>query len=99
MAGILGTYHPQCQPKAASVRGEFTLLYGGIAPKAPPQNGKPASCRTLSHRIRYHLTGNGSCSTLRLTLGCLLGLEPPSRTLNSCRALPRTGCYLRKCTC
>jgi hypothetical protein len=49
-----------------------TLLYGGIAPKAPPANGRPASQQSLWHRIRYHYTGNAAGSTLRLTLGCLL---------------------------
>jgi hypothetical protein len=49
-----------------------TLLYGGIAPKAPPANGRPASQQTLRKRIRYHYRGNAAGSTLRLTLGCLL---------------------------
>jgi hypothetical protein len=48
------------------------LLYGGIAPKAPPANGRPASQQTLRTRTRYHYTGNAAGSTLRLTLGCLL---------------------------
>jgi hypothetical protein len=56
------------------VKGQSTLLYAGIAPKAPPTNGKPSS-QTLFHRIRYHMQGNAEGSTLRLTLGCLLGLE------------------------
>ena len=51
---------------------DCTLLYGGIAPKAPPANGRPASQQTLRKRIRYHYTGNAAGSTLRLTLGCLL---------------------------
>jgi hypothetical protein len=49
-----------------------TLLYGGIAPKAPPANDRPASQQSLRHRIRYHYTGNAAGSTLRLTLRCLL---------------------------
>jgi hypothetical protein len=52
--------------------GDLTLLYLGIAPKAAPQNGKPASRQRLCHRIRYHYRGNAEGSTLRLTLGCLL---------------------------
>jgi hypothetical protein len=52
--------------------GGCTLLYGGIAPKAPPANGRPASRQSLRHRIRYHYTGNAAGSTVRLTLGCLL---------------------------
>jgi hypothetical protein len=49
-----------------------TLLYGGIAPNAPPANGRPGSQQSLRQRIRYHYTGNAAGSTLRLTLGCLL---------------------------
>jgi hypothetical protein len=49
------------------------LLYVGIAPKAPPGNGRPPSRQTLRSRIRYHYRGNAAGSTLRLTLGCLLG--------------------------
>jgi hypothetical protein len=51
---------------------DLTLLYIGIAPKAPPKNGKPASTQRLYHRVRYHYRGNAEGSTLRLTLGCLL---------------------------
>ncbi len=50
----------------------LTLLYVGISPKAPPKNGKPPSKQTLWNRIRNHMRGNASGSTLRLTLGCLL---------------------------
>lgn len=52
--------------------GELALLYVGIAPKAPPGNGRTASRQTLRSRIRYHYRGNAAGSTLRLTLGCLL---------------------------
>src|SRR5262245_36359634 len=45
-----------------------TLLYVGISPKKPP------SGQDLRRRIRYHYCGNAEGSTLRLTLGCLLGL-------------------------
>lgn len=48
------------------------LLYVGIAPKAPPRNGRPPSSQRLCHRVRYHYRGNAEGSTLRLTLGCLL---------------------------
>ena len=66
---------PQLVPLAGCiVRGDFALLYAGIAPKAPPKAGRPSS-QTLFHRIRYHMQGNAEGSTLRLTLGCLLGLE------------------------
>jgi hypothetical protein len=53
-------------------RGRVCLLYVGISPSAPPTNGKAASKRSLSHRLRYHMRGNAEGSTLRLTLGCLL---------------------------
>jgi hypothetical protein len=49
----------------------LTLLYVGIAPKAPSQVGRVSSA-TLRSRIRQHYRGNASGSTLRLTLGCLL---------------------------
>ncbi len=52
--------------------GELTLLYIGIAPKAPPKNGARPSSQRLVDRVRYHYRGNAEGSTLRLTLGCLL---------------------------
>ncbi|WP_329056505.1 hypothetical protein OG511_02495 [Streptomyces sp. NBC_01453] len=33
------------------------------------------STQNLRKRVRYHYRGNAAGSTLRLTLGCLLGLE------------------------
>ncbi|SDX45486.1 GIY-YIG nuclease family protein [Thiocapsa roseopersicina] len=50
----------------------LTLLYIGIAPKAPPTNGARPSTQRLVDRVRYHYRGNAEGSTLRLTLGCLL---------------------------
>ena len=50
----------------------LVLLYAGISPKAPPQDGRP-SRQTLWNRVRYHMRGNAYGSTLRLTLGTLLG--------------------------
>ncbi|CCH29401.1 hypothetical protein BN6_20810 [Saccharothrix espanaensis DSM 44229] len=53
--------------------GEFgTLLYVGIAPKAPPANGARPSKQHLRQRVGYHFGGNAYGSTLRLTLGCHL---------------------------
>jgi hypothetical protein len=49
-----------------------TLLYVGISPKEPPQNGRPPSRSTLRDRLRTHYAGNAAGSTLRKTLGCLL---------------------------
>jgi hypothetical protein len=60
-------------------RGHF-LLYVGIAPRKPPAGGQ-ASRRTLKDRLRQHYSLNAYGSTLRLTLGCLLGL--PLRRIES----------------
>ena len=46
--------------------GGLKLLYVGIAPAFE------GSSATLRSRIKMHLCGNASGSTLRLTLGCLL---------------------------
>jgi hypothetical protein len=48
------------------------LLYVGIAPRRMATRESTQNLRT---RIRYHFRGNAEGSTLRLTLGCLLGLE------------------------
>lgn len=53
------------------------LLYVGIAPTKPPQNGRAPSNQRLCHRVRYHYRGNAQGSTLRLSLGLVLG-----KTLN-----------------
>ena len=54
---------------------DLSLLYVGIAPKAPPRNGRRPSRQTLCERVRYHMRGNAEGSTLRLTLGCLLSSQ------------------------
>ncbi len=48
------------------------LLYVGIAPR---HMSTRTSTQDLRKRVRYHFRGNAAGSTLRLTLGCLLGLE------------------------
>jgi len=48
------------------------LLYVGISPSKPPKNGKAPSKETLRKRIRTHMKGNASSSTLRYSVGCLL---------------------------
>ncbi|MFF2436980.1 GIY-YIG nuclease family protein [Streptomyces sp. NPDC058107] len=48
------------------------LLYVGIAPRHMATRSSTQNLRT---RVRYHFRGNAEGSTLRLTLGCLLGLE------------------------
>lgn len=50
------------------------LLYLGIAPSKPQASGA-ASKRHLRGRLRQHYALNAYGSTLRLTLGSLLGLE------------------------
>jgi hypothetical protein len=74
--GVYGWYFKEL-PYPIDTRGcvalaDLTLLYVGIAPKAPPRNGRAGSRQTLRSRIRYHYKGNAAGSTLRLTLGCLL---------------------------
>ncbi|MEU1343316.1 GIY-YIG nuclease family protein [Streptomyces sp. NPDC005827] len=44
----------------------------GIAPRYMANR---TSTQNLRKRVRYHYRGNAAGSTLRLTLGCLLGLE------------------------
>ncbi|MEV6012526.1 GIY-YIG nuclease family protein [Streptomyces sp. NPDC051976] len=48
------------------------LLYVGIAPRYMANR---TSTQNLRRRIWNHFRGNAANSTLRLTLGCLLGLE------------------------
>ncbi len=48
------------------------LLYVGIAPRYMANR---TSTQNLRKRVRYHYRGNAAGSTLRLTPGCLLGLE------------------------
>lgn len=52
-------------------RGALTLLYIGIAPRAPTADGRTSRSH-LAQRLRTHFAGNAAGSTLRLTLGCLL---------------------------
>jgi hypothetical protein len=54
------------------------LLYVGIAPR---QMSNRTSGQHLRKQIRYHCRGNAYGSTMRLTLGCLLGL--PLRQVGS----------------
>ena len=77
--GVYAWYFRQIPPSVPTdgcIRcGPYTLLYLGIAPKAPPTNGAASSRQRLSHRVRYHYRGNAEGSTLRLTLGCLLAAD------------------------
>lgn len=76
-AGVYSWYVKEL-PYPIDTRGcvvldDLILLYVGISPKAPPRNGRARSRQTLRSRIRYHYRGNAEGSTLRLSLGCLLG--------------------------
>lgn len=77
--GIYGWYFdlaPGSVPTAgAHVWRDQLLLYVGIAPRRPPLDATTPSRRTLAKRIREHYALNAEGSTLRLTLGCLIGLE------------------------
>lgn len=53
----------------------LTLLYIGIAPKPTLGGSSAPSQATLRSRLRMHVRGNASGSTLRLSLGCLLHEE------------------------
>jgi len=66
---------PQVPTAQCHTHNGLPLLYIGISPKKPSQNGKPPSSHTIYNRLRYHLKGNARGSTLRLTLGCLLSDE------------------------
>ncbi|MFD9498781.1 GIY-YIG nuclease family protein [Streptomyces sp. NPDC060035] len=68
-AGVYG-WHFKESPHPALAAGR--LLYVGIAPR---HMSSRTSGQNLRKRIRYHYRGNAAGSTLRLTLGCLLGLE------------------------
>jgi hypothetical protein len=52
-----------------------TLLYVGLSPEQPPENGRPASKQNLRKRLRQHYARTAAASTLRRTLGCLLAEE------------------------
>jgi hypothetical protein len=68
-SGVYGWHFNQAPfPELADER----LLYVGIAPRYMANR---ISTQNLRKRIRYHFRGNAAGSTLRLTLGCLLGLE------------------------
>ncbi|GAA3704603.1 hypothetical protein GCM10022224_082620 [Nonomuraea antimicrobica] len=68
-AGIYGWHFTQ--PPHPNLPADH-LLYVGIAPRRMVTR---ASKQNLRSRVRYHFRGNAEGSTLRLSLGCLLGLE------------------------
>ncbi|MCC9167217.1 GIY-YIG nuclease family protein [Pontibacter harenae] len=77
--GIYAWYFKEVPPGVPTENciryNEYTLLYVGISPKAPPLNGAKLSSQTVRDRVRYHFRGNAEGSTLRLTPGCLLNTE------------------------
>lgn len=68
-AGVYG-WHFEQPPHPDLKAG--CLLYVGVAPRYMANR---ISTQNLRKRVRYHYRGNAAGSTLRLTLGCLLGLE------------------------
>ncbi|MFI6245166.1 GIY-YIG nuclease family protein [Streptomyces sp. NPDC051016] len=68
-AGVYG-WHFKRAPHPDLEAG--SLLYVGIAPR---HMANRTSTQNLRKRICYHYRGNAAGSTLRLTLGCLLGIE------------------------
>lgn len=68
-AGVYGWHFKQ--PPHPDLDAE-RLLYVGIAPRYMANR---TSTQNLRKRVRYHYRGNAAGSTLRLSLGCLLGLE------------------------
>jgi len=68
-AGVYG-WHFDKAPCADLADGR--LLYVGIAPR---HMANRTSAQNLRKRVQYHYRGNAEGSTLRFSLGCLLGLE------------------------
>ena len=52
----------------------MALLYAGISPREPSKQTRTPGRETLRRRLRTHYTGRADRSTLRLTLGVLLGI-------------------------
>jgi hypothetical protein len=77
-AGVYGWYFDQPPPSVpldgTHARHGHHLLYVGIAPRRPAASGS-TSKQNLRKRLRTHYARNAYGSTLRLTLGCLLGLQ------------------------
>jgi hypothetical protein len=75
--GVYGWWFDDIPPEVPVERCRVSegriLLYVGISPKRPPTSGRPPSSQTVRSRVKYHYRGNAEGSTLRLTLGVLLG--------------------------
>jgi hypothetical protein len=59
----------------ARQRNGLALLYVGISAPGRESSTGRLSRQTLRQRIKSHYGGNAEASTLRRTLGCLLGFE------------------------
>lgn len=75
VSGVYGWHF--VEPPCPELEGG-RLLYVGIAPR---RMSTRTSTQTLRARLRAHFRGNAAVSTLRLSLGCLLGL--PLRRVGS----------------
>ena len=68
--GVYAWYFREIPPGVPTAdchrHADLTLLYVGIAPKAPPRNGARPSRQRLSDRVRYYYRGNAEGSTRRM---------------------------------
>lgn len=79
VAGVYAWYFDEVPPRVpvdgCRVIEGHTLLYVGISQKKPNADGLKSSRQTIRTRVSYHYRGNAYGSTLRLTLGSLLGAD------------------------
>lgn len=77
-SGVYAWYFEEAPPRVPTAgtheRHGHRLLYVGIAPRKPAVTGKPSK-QHLRKRLRTHYARDAYGSTLRLTLGCLLGFQ------------------------
>jgi hypothetical protein len=77
-AGVYAWYFGQVpgpiDTSRCHVHDGLPMLYVGIAPRKPYADGRRSKSK-LRKRVPYHYRGNAEGSTLRLTLGSLLGNE------------------------
>jgi hypothetical protein len=77
-SGVYAWYFDQSPPNVpldgTHERHGHRLLYVGIAPRRPAASGSTTK-QNLRKRLRTHYARDAYGSTLRLSLGCLLGLR------------------------